>query len=85
VFVDLSFSFLSFLFSGSYRDHFPHSSCVWQTDAEIESVPSESQQKQEVYDDRPLYEVDALFHLHLSVAVSLFELHATFAGLYRGF
>ncbi|KAG0603096.1 hypothetical protein M758_10G066400 [Ceratodon purpureus] len=28
-----------------------------QTDAEIESVPSETQQKQEVYDDRPLHQI----------------------------
>lgn len=35
--------------------------CVWQTDAEIDSVP-QTAQKQEVYDDRPLYEVGARFY-----------------------
>jgi len=45
---------------------------VWQTDAEIESLP-EKQQNKGVYDDRPLFEVGALFHCPSSGAVSLSE------------
>ena len=63
------FDFSVFIFSGSFHYHFPHCFCVWQTDAEIDSVPSETQLKHEVHDDRPLYEVDVPNHFHFSVAV----------------